>query len=46
MDLNRGGSKIERHDARKMPQNKKYLCAIGSLSAGSQTRSSPSAVTS
>ena len=28
------------------PQNKKYLCAIGSLSEGSQTRSSPSALTS
>ena len=27
------------------PQNKKYLCAIGSVSAGSHTRSSPSAVT-
>jgi hypothetical protein len=26
-------------------QNKKYRCAIGSLSAGSQTRSSTSAVT-
>ena len=28
------------------PQNKKYLCAIGSLSAGSQMSSSPSARTS
>ena len=27
------------------PQNKKYLCAIGSVSAGSHTSSSPSAVT-
>jgi hypothetical protein len=27
-------------------QNKKYRCAIGSTSAGSQVRSSPSAVTS
>jgi hypothetical protein len=27
------------------PQNKKYLCAIGSLSAGSHTSSTPSAVT-
>ena len=27
------------------PQNKKYRCAIGSVSAGSQTRSTPSAVT-
>jgi hypothetical protein len=26
-------------------QNKKYLCAIGSLSAGSHTSSTPSAVT-
>ena len=28
------------------PQNRKYRCAIGSVSAGSQTRSSPSARTS
>jgi hypothetical protein len=29
----------------RSPQNKKYLCAIGSVSAGSQTSSTPSAVT-
>jgi hypothetical protein len=28
----------------RTPQNKKYLCAIDSFSAGSQTRSSPSAL--
>jgi hypothetical protein len=28
-----------------LPLKQKYLCAIGSLSAGPQTRSTPSAVT-
>jgi hypothetical protein len=28
------------------PQNKKYLCAIGSASAGAQVSNSPSALTS
>jgi hypothetical protein len=42
---------VRRMDCRVKPgndpdQNKKYLCAIGSTSAGAQVNSSPSALTS
>jgi hypothetical protein len=41
------GSKLQRrwHSCVRA-QNKKYLCAIGSTSAGAQVSNSPSAVTS
>jgi len=44
--LELGAPSHELSSAIVAPQNKKYRCAIGSLSAGSQTRSSPSALTS
>ena len=38
------GSRVDSPEPRGL-QNRKYRCAIGSLSAGSQTSSTPSAVT-